>query len=297
MLSILIPTYNCDVTDLVNIIWHQCNHKSFDFEIIIVDDCSTNLPVINNNQSLQNLSFCKYIENTKNIGRTATRDILAKEAKYEWFLFLDADVIPKYDNFIDRFNLAENKEAEVIYGGISYDYKIPERKKILRWKYGKEREEKTIIERLKKPYFIISQNLLIKKNIFIKSNTLNESIYGLDILFSHNLKQQNITIKHIDNPVLHLGLENTSIFLKKSLDAVKTTFLLENRKLIDNNLRPLQKSYLNLKKWNLLGIFSFAVSLVKKKMLKNFHSLNPNLFIFDLYRLQYYIELKLNKNA
>ena len=118
-----------------------------------------------------------------------------------------------------------------------------------------------------------------------------------NFLFSNNLKKNKVNIKHIDNPVLHLGLESTTIFIKKSLEAVKTTFLLENKNLLDCDLRPLQKSYLKLKKWSLIRIFSFLISLVKKRMKKNFHSLKPNLFWFDLYRLQYYIQLKSGKDA
>ncbi len=297
MLSILIPTYNYNIRKLVNIVWNECITEPLEFEIIVIDDCSTDLSLTNDNSKIEQLEFCKYFVNKRNIGRAATRDKLCEKAKYSWLLFLDADTIPKYKGFISRFNLKDNTSASVIYGGISYDYVKPKRDKVLRWVYGREREEKSVSERLKSPYFVMSSTLMIRKNIFIDCNNLKANIYGLDILFSNNLKQQNITIKHIDNPILHLGLENTNIFIKKSLDAVKTTYLLENKKLIDKDLRPLQKSFLKLQKWKLLGIFSFAILLVKKRMKKNFHSLKPNLFWFDLYRLAYFIDLKLKKNA
>ena len=111
------------------------------------------------------------------------------------------------------------------------------------------------------------------------------------------MKKKKVTIIHIENPVFHLGLETTTIFIEKSLEAVKTTFLLENKNLLEQDLRPLQKSYLKLKKWNLIGFYSFIVSKFLKKMKNNFHSLKPNLFLFDLYRLHYYIQLKTEKNA
>ncbi len=297
MLSILIPTYNYNITTLVNTIWQQCKKKSYPFEIIVVDDCSSNLTLTKNNFEITKLENCKFLKNKHNIGRTATRNFLCKEAQYDWLLFLDADVIPKYEDFIQRFNLEENKNAEVIFGGISYDYKMPKQDELFRWEYGKKREAKPVSERLKEPYFIISQNLMIKKTVFIASNTLNESVYGLDILFSNNLKKNKVNIKHIDNPVLHFGLETTNIFIEKSLEAVKTTFLLENKNLLDCDLRPLQKSYLKLKKWNLDGFFSFIVSKLLNRMKVNFHSLKPNLFWFDLYRLHYYIQLKSEKDV
>ena len=297
MLSILIPTYNYNITTLVNTIWQQCKKESYPFEIIVADDCSPNLTLTKYNSEITKLENCKLLKSNKNIGRTATRNLLCEEAQYDWLLFLDADVIPKYNDFIKRYKLEENKGAEVIFGGISYDYKKPKQEELFRWEYGKKREAKPVSERVIEPYFIISQNLMIKKTVFIASNTLNESVYGLDILFSNNLKKNNVIVKHIDNPVLHLGLETTNKFIEKSLEAVKTTYLLENKNLLDSDLRPLQKSYLKLKKWKLVGLFSFIISKFQNSMMENFHSLKPNLFWFDLYRLHYYIQLKSGKNV
>jgi len=297
MLSILIPTYNYNIVTLVNKVYKQALDAKILFEIIIADDCSTDKAVIDENKEIEELEFCTLIRNKENIGRTATRNLLANKAKYNQLLFLDSDVVPKYDDFISRFNLKEIKNYQVIYGGVSYFEEKPEENKVLRWKYGKEREAKSVAKRLKEPFFIISQNLMIKKDIFLKLNNINTNAYGLDILFSNNLKVNNITVNHIDNPVYHLGLETNNTFIKKSLEAVKTTVQLENKGIIDNDLRPLQKSYLRLKKNKLTLIFSFFISKLKKLMEHNFLSKNPNLFWFDLYRLNYYIELKSKKSA
>lgn len=297
MLSILIPTYNCSVVNLVRQIHQQAEEAAIVFEIIVVDDFSSDLSIIEQNAEITNLEFCQFTKNETNLGRTASRNILAHKAQYDFLLFLDADVLPKNDDFINRFNLSENSDYSVIYGGICYYETPPEKNKILRWKYGKEREAKSVTDRLKEPYFIISQNLLIKKDVFLKINSVNTNAYGLDILFSNNLKNNNITVKHIDNPVYHLGLENNQTFISKSLEAVKTTIKLEKNNLIDTDLRPLQKSYLKLKKLRMINTFSFCISVFKKIMERNFQSGNPNLFWFDLYRLQYYIKLKSKTSA
>jgi len=297
MLSILIPTYNYNIVTLVNKVYKQALDAKILFEIIVADDCSTYKAFIDENKEIEELEFCTLIRNKENIGRTATRNLLANKAKYNQLLFLDSDVVPKYDDFISRFNLKEMENYQVIYGGVSYFEEKPEENKVLRWKYGKEREAKNVAKRLKEPFFIISQNLMIKKDIFLKLNNINTNAYGLDILFSNNLKVNNITVNHIDNPVYHLGLETNNVFIKKSLEAVKTTVQLENKGIIDNDLRPLQKSYLRLKKNKLTLIFSFFISKLKKLMEHNFLSKNPNLFWFDLYRLNYYIELKSKKSA
>jgi len=251
---------------------------------------------INKNDVIENLAFCSYIKNKKNLGRTATRNSLAKKATYNLLLFLDADVLPKYDDFINRFELNLNSKYKVIYGGVCYDQEKPERELILRWKYGHHRETKSVKERLKEPYTIVSSSLLINKEVFFENNTSKSNTYGLDILFSGNLLKNNILVKHIDNPVYHLGLENSTSFLNKSLEAVKSTYLLENNNQINKDLRPLQRSYLFLKKWKVDGLFYVFIKLLNKPIKSNLLSNNPSMFLFDIYRLKYFIELKKNNN-
>ena len=94
MLSILIPTYNYSVVNLVNQLQKQAIEAAFVFEIIVVDDFSNNLLIIEQNNKINQLDFCQFIKNEKNIGRTASRNLLANKAKYESLLFLDADVLP-----------------------------------------------------------------------------------------------------------------------------------------------------------------------------------------------------------
>ena len=57
MVSILIPTYNYDVTELVINIWQQCQKESFPFEIIVIDDCSTNLQITEKNKTIKNWHY------------------------------------------------------------------------------------------------------------------------------------------------------------------------------------------------------------------------------------------------
>ncbi len=296
MLSILIPTYNYSVIELVNKIYNQAITATIPFEIIVIDDCSSNKNILKTNKIIEELKYCTFTQNDKNIGREASRNLLATKAKYDLLLFLDSDVIPKYDDFINKFEINIIKNIDVIYGGVCYHQEKPKPDQLLRWKYGHERETISVHDRIKNPYNILAANLLIKKDVFLRNNTLDINIYGLDILFSGNLLTNNVIIKHIDNPVYHLGLENNNIFLKKSLEAVKSTFLLEKNKQIKKNHRPLQKSYLVLKKIKLSGIFYKSFKPFKKTIKSNLLSSHPSMFLFDLYKLHYFIELKNRKN-
>ncbi|UAB80121.1 glycosyltransferase family 2 protein [Marixanthomonas sp. SCSIO 43207] len=294
MISILIPTYNYNIVPLVEELHRQTIASKIPFEIIVVDDCSTEQKIQLENQSIAKREQCFYLENKVNQGRTATRNILATKAKYNWLLFLDADVMLDSKEFIESYiNSIKNSSADVIFGGVCYQKEQPKKEEILRWHYGKNREVKSVNKRTKNPYFIISQNLLIQKRVFKKANVINENFYGLDNIFSNMLKKIDAKILHIHNPVLHLGLEKASVFLSKSLKSVETTVYFENNNQLDIE-RPLQKTYVTFKSYGILPVLRMTIKLFEKQLLSNFKSKNPSLFLFDLYRLYYYDKLKRN---
>ncbi len=296
MLSILIPTYNYSIVALVKSVHRQATKAKIPFEINVLDDCSTDLDISIDNERIKKLNFCSFQKNEKNIGRTASRNLLAAKSSYELLLFLDADVLPKYDDFISRFELQKFQDSKIIFGGVCYRPDKPNKDLILRWKYGHKKETKSVAERQKNPYSIVSSSLLIDKKVFFKNNTSKSNTYGLDILFSGNLLKHKIKVKHIDNPVFHLGLERSSIFLNKSLQAVKSTYILEQNNQIEKDTRPLQQSYQKLKKWKLISLVNVILNQFYKVIESNLLSNHPSIFLFDLYRLNYFIELKKNKN-
>ncbi len=296
MISILIPTYNFNVLPLVGALHKELSSVEVDWEIRVYDDGST--ANSEENLTLHTFPHTVFKKLPTNIGRTAIRSLMAEEAQYNWLLFLDADVLPKNYNFIQKYlKHIEDPSVDLCVGGIIYENKKPEKEFSLRWAYGKAREAKSAKMRMQNPFVIVSANLLIRKSVFLKANSALDNFYGLDILFGQRLQELHAKAIHIDNPVYHLGLEENSIFLKKSLKAVETTVILENKRIMETNLRPLQLSYVKLKNLGLVNIFSYLISPFEKTMEKNFLSNSPNLFWFDLYRLNYYIKLKKKDNA
>ncbi|GAB5401397.1 MAG: glycosyltransferase [Aureisphaera sp.] len=269
----------------------------YEFEIIVADDASTENTLIQFNAKIDELEHCRLVKNEKNLGRTATRNHLAKNAKYDWLLFLDADVMPKYPDFIERFALDNHKDSSIIFGGVDYHKTKPELKEVLRWKYGSDREAKSVKDRLKNPHFIISQNLLIRKEAFFKINLVSENRYGLDNIVSYFIYRNGLEVTHIDNPVYHLGLENTQTFIKKSIESLETSLHFHNDGNFPEDFRPVQRLYLKLRKWGGLGIFKSVMKRFEGRIEKNLYSDNPNLRWFDLYRLYHYALLKDKLNA
>jgi len=288
---ILIPTYNTDISTLVYELLRQTEKENIPFEIIYCEDASSK-NVESNEVLTKNSQVIKLINDT-NLGRTATRSKLANKAKYLWLLFLDADVTIEKPNFISNYLLCLDKTYPIIMGGTSYSKTKTEHKE-LRWVYGTKREAKDARQRMQNPSFIISQNLFIKKDVFLQLNTIQTRRYGLDNLFSYHIHSQGYDVLHINNPIIHLGLELNEVFIKKSLNAIETIDYHERQHSMGSNFTSLQKSYFRLKKNKALFLFKIIVRPFSTKIYNNLLSKKPSLFLFDIYRLNHYIKLKEN---
>lgn len=293
MISILIPTYNYNAFPLVSILHEQLENEKVDYEIICLDDGSQNFHF--ENQSINSLRNCSYSILDKNIGRSSIRNLLAKKAKFEHLLFLDADVIPVHENFISTYISYINSDEKVVYGGICYQQKKPKKSQVLRWVYGNSREALSVKDRNKNIYLsFLTLNFLISKSIFEKV-CFNGNIPNLrheDTLFSYDLKRTNVKLIHIDNPTIHNGLESSEVFLKKSKESlIGLDYLIEN-KLISSNYIRLSEKYKMLKKYHLTGLYLVFYNTFKKSFLNNLLGKNPSLFIFDLFRLGFFCDLK-----
>ena len=290
MLSILIPTFNYDITALVVEIHKQSKSCNIVFEILVFDDASTDLEVRKNNASINALENTSYTILKSNIGRSAIRNKLAKSAQYSWLLFLDADVMPVNNHFVSNYINSLSYSRPIIYGGITYQEERPNQTQLLRWVYGKKREALNSEIRKKDIYVsFLTLNFMIQKDTLEKAS-FNENIPNLryeDTLFSYDLKRKKIPITHIENPVCHLGLESSEIFLRKSIESLDALNLFLNQKLIDHKYMKISRVKNILQKFKLDLLLSTIYPSLKTRFEKNLLSNTPSLFVFDLYRLSY----------
>jgi hypothetical protein len=290
MISILIPCYNYNAYDLVSRLEKECLTLGIVFEIISIDDAS--FSTLNEvNQKINMLTNCKFFESKKNIGRVANRQLLSQKAQYKWLLYIDVDVKPLNDNFIKVYVNEIKKGFEVVFGG--FNYKNIETNN-LRYLFGKSREDVQSVIRNKNPYkYIISSNFLVKKVIFDKINkNININGYGMDYFFGALLKENLVSINHIDNEVTHYGLDDNSKFLAKTKEALENLHYLNTNKLINKNDITILKYYRLFNFFGLKKIISNLINIFSKSIESNLKGSNPSLFVFDLYRLSYLCSLK-----
>ena len=152
----------------------------------------------------------------------------------------------------------------------------------------------TAVDRSSEPYIIITANVLIDKKIFVSINEDLTNFYGEDLLLSWNLKKLNLQVIHIDNPVFHLGLENSVDFMNKAKTAITNLVRLEKEGRIGHDFISLQRAYRKLKRYGGLGLFRSITKMMGNRMRSNALSDSPSMFYFNLWRLSHYTNLKKN---
>ena len=273
---------------MVQKIHQQLVLENINFEIICFDDGSRSQLNIEN-EKINNLSFSSFKNLDSNIGRSAIRNLLAKKAQYKWLLFLDADVLPVYANFIKKYKSCFKKNKTVFCGGLLYQNK-KENFKLLRYKYGKKHEEITVEKRKENTikYFFTS-NFLIQKEVFDTVH-FEEKLkqYGReDLLFSIELANKGYKINHIKNEVYHLGIEDNEYFVSKTKKAMENLVYIERQQLIEENEIDLLNFVKKIKKLKLMKIAGMYYTFFEKLAVKK-----SSVFYFNCMKICYVCYLK-----
>lgn len=298
MISVLIPVHNYLITPLVQSLHKQLTAEKIAFEIICLDDASKK-SVIEKNQGVKSFSEVSYILSEKNNGRAITKELLCQNAKYQWVLFLDADVDLIDDCFISNYihQIKTNSVHNFIFGGFAYKKEKPKNDYLLRWKYGQKYEAISAKIRNRKPYKVtIAANLLVKKEYYLKLNinSLGNN-YGMDLLLGALLKENKESVLHINNPVYHLGIEKSIDYLKKKEYAAESLLELYRGKKIKESSNNLLKTFIFLKTLKCNYILAWLYPELKAPLKQNLTGGNPNMKLFQFYRITYLCSLDLKE--
>lgn len=291
MISILIPVYNFNASDLMIKLSEEMKTINKSIEIIVFDDHSC-LFQKENRETAEKLRF-KYNYLPKNIGRSKIRNALADNATYEYLLYLDGDIIPESKEFIKCYLDHIGHNTEIIYGGRIHEINLEHQSK-LRWNYGRYKEDQAFGQRIKRPYLsIATNNLLIKKSLFKKIN-FEESIqtYGHeDTLLAIHLKERQSNIQHIDNPVVHKDIDENHIFLRKTESALENLKILQTSYDLPVGEIKILKVYNKVERLKLKSLGFGLFKIIEKPLEYYLIKKGRNLRLFDIYKLGYFIKI------
>lgn len=294
MLSVIIPTYNRNCYLLGKIIAQQCAAvEGLEWEVVVIDDGSADTVAKASNVWLKDIDGVRYVEMPNNVGRACIRNRAVDVSRGDWLVFLDDDVMPSDEHFIERYvRSARRGKYDVVCGGVNAVHN-KEDESSLRWIYDAYAENRLTVERRRQnPYdCFTTQNFLARREVFMRLRfNENLKLYGYeDALFGIQLQTEGFSLRHINNPVVHLGIEPNEVFLRKSEMALVNLCHLgspmTDRARVSVFKRRLQSRHLLwcVKLWHrLFGRLERALLCSKF----------PSVHVFQLYKLGYYSLLK-----
>jgi len=255
----------------------------------VADDASPQKKAIQQNQVINDLRHCRYIVKSANTGSAATRNYLGTQSQYHWLLFLDCDITIPDDHFLERY-MADVHEG-VVNGGICIidDTNLCHN---LRYLYEKDAEPAHTADKRQanKYHEFRSTNFLIERQVFEVcpfDERFTRSGYE-DVLFGKMLKQKQIPVTHIDNPVMMTDFETNPDYIAK----------------IERSMRTLHTFRQELRGYSRILTFDDGIHISAVRGLirlwhrifgalerRNLCSSRPILKLFSLYRLGYYLTL------
>ena len=286
-LSILIPTYNDLCVKLVGDLRQQTEQTGIGYEILVGDDGSTDHEVVSENRQIDQWAHCRYLVQPQNTGRAAIRNRLAREARYDWLLFVDSDMTVVRPDYIGQYVAQDN--ADVVDGGVTIGGDAEVLKQNLRYLYEKASEhEHTAEMRQKKPYQDFhTANFLIRRDLML-SHPFDERFryYGYeDVLFGKQLRADHIAIKHIDNPMGFCTFESNPDFVSKTEEGLRTLYQFQSELRGYSRLITLVEGiHIPL----ILSLIRLSHRLFSGLIRHNLCGRHPSLKLFKFYKLGYY---------
>jgi len=280
MISICIPIYNYDATTLVQDLHKQAVLLGVPFEFVLLDDVS-DIKFRKLNKQLSSLENVVYRENNENIGLSRMRNRLASLAVHPYLIFIDSDAVVTKPDYLSEY-LKACSPGVVCFGGCVYSSQKPSPEYILRWKFGKNREEG--LGRYYSCFNFLVDAKVIKKYPF--SEELKQYGYE-DNLFAATLIHAGLKARFLDNPLLHPGLDSADGYLKK-IDLSISNLLFIEPYLIEKEMADsvkLLRVFNSVKRMHLVWLVKFSFQIFRKVCEMNLKGNNPRLFVLDFYKL------------
>lgn len=290
---------------------------SLGFEIIFADDGSADATARQRNAIIAQLPYCQYIERPKNVGRSAIRNFLAHTAHYSHLIFLDGDVAIKRGNFVQTY-LAHRNDADVIIGTLHFSrmqVACDTAEDIIgHTKRAKEETKKTtepvlyddnlkyryeqqflakhpVKKRMQQPYASFrTTNFMVRRDLLL-AYPFDETFleYGYeDTLFGKQLKEHGATLIHLDNAATIADYEDNATFVAKTEESLRTLAAHAHQL---QGYSTLLHTANKLKCLHLQPLIAFVFELFKGLLHKNLCSNSPSVFLFNVYKLGYYVNL------
>ena len=214
------PAYNAEryICQAIDSVLSQ-TYKNF--ELIIVNDCSTDntQKIIEKMRNKDNR--IKIYKNEKNCGVSFTRNFAVSKAKGEWVAFLDSDDMWTQNKLEEQMKFIDEQPDEpiIVYTASSFINENDEK-----YKYQSNVPYKVDYKNLLKQNVISCSSVLIQKKCFNEISWENDRVHEDFLLWLKVLKKYDIYAYGINKPLLIYRISNNS----RSGNKIKATRMTYN---------------------------------------------------------------------
>jgi glycosyltransferase involved in cell wall biosynthesis len=212
VLSVLIPFHRDDPRPLLAALEREAAALEGRVETVLLDDGSGDPDLAAGvAAAVRGASLpARLVRLTLNEGRAKGRNRLTAHARSAVFLFLDSDMLPDREDFLELWlDIAERERPAVAFGGFSLVSAPRTRAFAVHRRLSETRECLPAAERALQPEkHVFTSNLLIRKDVF-EAEAFDAGFKGWgweDVEWAMRVARR-FEVRHLDNPATHLGLE------------------------------------------------------------------------------------------
>jgi len=259
-ISIIIPNYN-GATTIEKSLEAAFSSTYPDFEVVAVDDCSTDGSI-----EIIKQFPCTLLVLDAHSGASSARNAGARQASGNILFFIDADCILQNDTLSLAAKAISDRENEVIggtYTPIPYDDTFFSTFQSIFIHYSETRNHE--------PDYIATHAMVIDRSLFIQSGGFSEDFLPIleDVEFSHRLRRsghslvmyRDILVQHIFNFTLAKSLRNA---FRKSM--FWTEYSLANRDVFTDSGTASRELKMNVASFFACGIL-LVISLISSQLM------------------------------
>ncbi len=219
-LSVLTPFHRYDPSPLLK----AMANAPAGVEFVLLDDGSGSAELLARviNAAAELAAPVRIVVWGQNQGRAAGRNRLVAEARGDYVLFIDADMIPDTPDFLARWlDVAANAQPVVAFGGLSLDNIAVTPETALHHNLFAASDCRNARARSHSAaQFTASANLMVRRD-FLAAHPFDHRFVGwgfedVDWALSAATK---IEILHVDNSATHAGLDDVETLIRKSAEA------------------------------------------------------------------------------
>lgn len=203
LISIIMAAYNAENT-IGQAITSVIQQTYTDFELIIVNDCSTDRTVDVINEFIKKDARIRLINNSKNMGVSYTRKHGLNEAEGSWIAILDSDDLWLPEKLAKQVEFQKKTNADLLYTGSGF---MNVDGKQINWKLNVP--EVITYRQLLKQNILSNSSALVRKDLYEKYYAVGDDMHE-DFAIWLQILRNGIKAYGINEPLLIYRLDDKS---------------------------------------------------------------------------------------